>query len=79
MSINLPRVKFANQILPQGKTRKFVLSDFNKKTNKLETFEDALFKGSKTSTNKTEKLDAPMRKSVCGKGQKLVIFEWIMS
>jgi len=31
MSINLPRVKFANQILPQGKTRKFVLSDFNKK------------------------------------------------
>ena len=49
------------------------------KTNKLETFEDALFKGSKTSTNKTEKLDAPMRKSVCGKGQELVIFEWIMS
>ena len=26
--------------------------------NKLETFEDALFEGSKTSTHKTEKLDA---------------------
>ena len=55
MSINLPRVKFANQILPQGKTRKFVLSDFNKK---LTSSIDALFKGSKTSTNKTGKLDA---------------------
>ena len=28
--------------------------------NKLETFEDALFEGSKTSTHKTEKLDADL-------------------
>ena len=51
--------------------------------NKLETFEDALFEGSKTSPHKTEKKTwrwlTPMRKTVCGKGHRLVIFEWIMS
>ena len=36
--------------------------------NKLETFEDALFEGSKTSTHKTEKLDADLLP--CGNGMR---------
>ena len=40
-------------------------NQFSSIKNKLETFEDALFEGSKTSPHKTEKLDADLLP--CGK------------
>ena len=44
------------------------------KKNKLETFEDALFEGSKTSTHKTEKLDADLLP--CGKRYAEKLKSW---
>ena len=56
MSINLPRVKFANQILPQGKTRKFVLSDFNKKLTSSKPSKMHYLRAAKLQQTKLENL-----------------------
>jgi hypothetical protein len=59
MSINLPRVKFANQILPQGKTRKFVLSDFNKKLTSSKPSKMHYLRAAKLQQTKLKNLMLP--------------------